>query len=147
MLRRANMARYRSNSGNPVSNNEDFKDNIFGSDTSSGLGWPERSREVGGAGSIEVYILKTSRSAAHIGQIYRILTESSQYLLRRKTGLFPLQNCPTLSWQLRSRKSLGLSAQNRRDILSEKGLMTKMRWRPSPLQPISHEIISQRIAI
>jgi hypothetical protein len=56
------MARYRSNSGNRVSSNEAFKDNIFDSDMSSGLGCPDRRREVGGAGSIEVYILMSNPS-------------------------------------------------------------------------------------
>lgn len=58
MLRRANIARYRSNSGNRVFNNEALRDDIFDSVVSSGLGWLDRSREVGGAGSIEVYVLK-----------------------------------------------------------------------------------------
>jgi hypothetical protein len=57
MFRSANMARYLSNSGSRVSNNEAFKVDIADSETSSGFGWPERSLEVGGAGSIEVYIL------------------------------------------------------------------------------------------
>jgi hypothetical protein len=67
MLRRANMARYRTNSGNFVSINELFKDNIFDSEVSSELIRPERRGEVGGAGSIEVYNLdRGSTSAACI---------------------------------------------------------------------------------
>lgn len=59
MFRNANMARYLSNSGNWISNNEAFKVDIADSETSSGFVCPERSLEVGGAGSMEVYILPT----------------------------------------------------------------------------------------
>ena len=51
------MARYRSNRGSCVSNNFDRKSNMFDSGTFSGLGLRERSPDVGGAGSMDVYIL------------------------------------------------------------------------------------------
>lgn len=54
ILRRANMALYLSNKGSFLFNREVSNAVMADSETSSGVGWPPSSRDVGGAGSIEV---------------------------------------------------------------------------------------------
>jgi hypothetical protein len=56
------MARYRSNRGSLVSNSAVRSVDTLVSDTSSGRGRQERSAEVGGAGSTDVYILLLGKS-------------------------------------------------------------------------------------
>lgn len=57
MLRRANMARYRSNSGRLVFVKSFWSWEICSGDTRSGFGAPESKPDDAGAGSIEVYVL------------------------------------------------------------------------------------------
>ena len=71
ILRKANMARYLSNSGSSVLRSFSFSDDICASVTSSGAGWPDRRREDGGAGSIEVYVLSSPGGHVRKGEITR----------------------------------------------------------------------------
>lgn len=57
ILRRVNMARYRSKRGSCVFVRSVWRDDIRSGDTTSGFGAPESSADVAGAGSIEVYML------------------------------------------------------------------------------------------
>lgn len=57
ILRRANMARYRSKRGSCVFVRSVWRDDIRSGDTTSGFGAPESSADVAGAGSIEGYML------------------------------------------------------------------------------------------
>ena len=57
IFRRANMARYLSKRGSFVSRSLALKSSMLSSETTSGAGFPDRRPEVGGAGSIDVYVL------------------------------------------------------------------------------------------
>lgn len=78
---------------------------IADSDRSSGLGWPERSLEEGGAGSMEVYALCTCCKPLVIRAVMgvdwnvenrklKLHTESVLTNLLTQDAGVPLQNCP-----------------------------------------------------